>query len=229
MNTTSPRYVFNHAIHMTPAQDSTSVPMALCELPVGDERSIRFVAPIELLDVLRLFDGSRSVAEVSAASVHQGSSIPYSVERLQRLIATFCLPKRVLLDPSRPGELATDVLPPKYLHVQLRLLPDRLVRRVAGWLHPLFYQPVAIVLCLVMVLAYLKFYFVCRLAPDVVLAGGRDLSMAMLLTILAAVCHELGHATAFTRYGGRRTEIGLGLYLYMPVLYTDVSDAWLGL
>jgi putative peptide zinc metalloprotease protein len=226
MNTTSPRYIFNHAIHMTPAQDSTSVPMALCELPVGDERSIRFVAPIELLDVLRLFDGSRSVAEVSAASADHGSSIPYSVERLQRLIATFCLPKRVLLDPSRPSDLATDVLPRKYLHVRLRLLPNRLVRWATGWLNPLFCRPVAIVVCLVVVLAHLKFYLASSFVPDVVLAGGRDLSAAMLLAILAAVCHELGHATAFTRYGGRRTEIGLGLYLYMPVLYTDVSDAW---
>jgi len=97
---------------------------------------------------------------------------------------------------------------------------------VAGWLNPLFCKPVAIVVCLVVLLAHLKFYLASSFVPDVVLAGGRDLSGALLLPILAAVCHEFGHATAFTRYGGRRTEIGLGLYLYMPVLYTDVSDAW---
>jgi putative peptide zinc metalloprotease protein len=226
MNTTSPRYVFNDAIHMTPAQDSTSVPMALCELPVGDERSIKFVAPAELLDVLRLFDGSRSVAEVSAAWADRGSGTLYSVEKLERLIRAFCLPKGVLLDPSRPYNLPADASPRQYLHFRLPLLPNRLVRRLAGWLNPLFCEPVAMAACLVAVLAHLKFYFASSFVPDVVLAGGRDLSEAMLLTILAAVCHELGHATAFTRYGGRRTEIGFGLYLYIPVLYTDVSDAW---
>jgi putative peptide zinc metalloprotease protein len=226
MNTTSPRYTFNQDVHITPAQDSTSIPMALCELPVGDEHSIKFVAPFELLDVLRLFDGSRSVAEVAALSADHSPRTPYSVEKLERLICTFCLPKRVLLDPSRPIDTAAQVLVRKYLHFRLPLLPNLLVKRVGRWLAPLFNKRVALVICLVAVLAHLKFYCDSSSVPDVVLAGGRDLSAAMLLTILAAVCHEFGHATAFTRYGGRRTEIGLGLYLYMPVLYTDVSDAW---
>jgi putative peptide zinc metalloprotease protein len=226
MNATAPRYTFNQAIHMTPAQDSTSIPMALCELPMGEDRSIKFVAPVELLDVLRLFDGSRSVAEVSALSSDHISGTPYSVEKLERLISTFCLPKRVLLDPSRSNDTAAQVLPRQYLHFRIPLLPARLVRRVARWLDPLFCKPVALAIILVAVLAHLKFYCASGIVPDVVLAGGRDLSAAMLLTILAAVWHEFGHATAFARYGGRRTEIGLGLYLYMPVLYTDVSDAW---
>jgi putative peptide zinc metalloprotease protein len=48
----------------------------------------------------------------------------------------------------------------------------------------------------------------------------------MLLSLLGAFVHETGHASALVSYGCKQTEIGFGLYLYYPVLYTDVSEAW---
>jgi putative peptide zinc metalloprotease protein len=226
MKTSPSHYVFNEAVQVTPANDSTSIPMVMCELPAGEAQSIRFVAPEDLMNVLRLFDGTRSVAEVSAAYAGRNPT-NYTADALERLISTFCLPKRVLLDPSRPDSPpAVEPAPKGYLSLRLRVLPNRLVRPVARWLGPLFSTPAAMVLCFVVIIAHLKFYFASSPLPTLVLAGGKELTAAMLLSIVAAVCHELGHATAFTRYGGRGTEIGLGLYLYMPVLYTDVSEAW---
>jgi putative peptide zinc metalloprotease protein len=210
-----------------PANDSTSIPMVLCELPAATGGPIRFVAPAELVDLLRLFDGSRSVAEVAAVSAQQNSTT-YTAEKLERLIAEFCLPKRILLDPSRTeSPVVAEPSRRSYLSLRLRVLPNRVLCPVVRGLSPLFSRAAAIAICAAAIIAHLKFYFASDVhLPDLVLAGGRDLAAAMLLSILAALGHELGHATAFTRYGGRGTEIGLGLYLYMPVLYTDVSDAW---
>jgi putative peptide zinc metalloprotease protein len=227
MKSSSAHYVFNEALELMPANDSTSIPMALCHLPAATGESVRFVAPAELVDLLRLFDGSRSVAEVAAVSIQQKSTA-YTAEKLERLIAGFCLPKGILLDPSRTeSPVVAEPSRRSYLSIRLRVLPNRVLRPVVRGLTPLFNRSAAIVICAAVIIAHLKFYLASDVRlPDLVLAGGRDFAAAMLLSMLAALGHELGHATAFTRYGGRGTEIGLGLYLYMPVLYTDVSDAW---
>lgn len=44
--------------------------------------------------------------------------------------------------------------------------------------------------------------------------------------LFSALLHELGHATACSRFGARPGAIGFGFYLFTPVLYADVSDAW---
>jgi putative peptide zinc metalloprotease protein len=38
--------------------------------------------------------------------------------------------------------------------------------------------------------------------------------------------HELGHAAASYRFGVKSKEIGFGLYIIFPVLYTDVTEVW---
>lgn len=41
-----------------------------------------------------------------------------------------------------------------------------------------------------------------------------------------ALLHELGHATACRKFGAKHGAIGFGFYLFTPVFYADVSDAW---
>lgn len=51
---------------------------------------------------------------------------------------------------------------------------------------------------------------------------------AVFLLALTAVkvFHELGHAYTATRYGARVSSMGIALLVMMPMLYTDVTDAW---
>jgi putative peptide zinc metalloprotease protein len=44
--------------------------------------------------------------------------------------------------------------------------------------------------------------------------------------LTGALLHELGHATACRKFGARHGAIGFGFYLFTPVFYADVSDAW---
>ncbi len=44
--------------------------------------------------------------------------------------------------------------------------------------------------------------------------------------LLLKVLHELGHAYTATRYGVRVNTMGVAFMLGMPLLYTDVTDAW---
>jgi putative peptide zinc metalloprotease protein len=50
--------------------------------------------------------------------------------------------------------------------------------------------------------------------------------MAVGLILLATVFHEIGHATALKKGGGRPGVMGVGLYLAWPAFYTDVSDSY---
>ncbi len=44
--------------------------------------------------------------------------------------------------------------------------------------------------------------------------------------IFVKIAHELGHAYMATRYGCRVPTMGVAVLLMMPLLYTDVTDAW---
>lgn len=45
--------------------------------------------------------------------------------------------------------------------------------------------------------------------------------------LLSSFFHEIGHATACNHFGIKHGGIGIGLYLNIPVLYTNVTDIWL--
>lgn len=47
-----------------------------------------------------------------------------------------------------------------------------------------------------------------------------------LFLILSSLVHEFGHASACRHFGAPHGNIGLGLYLNLPVFYTDVSHVW---
>jgi putative peptide zinc metalloprotease protein len=58
------------------------------------------------------------------------------------------------------------------------------------------------------------------------IGGTSTVWVLALLSLLGAFIHETGHASALVSFGCKQTEIGFGIYLYFPVLYTDVSEAW---
>jgi putative peptide zinc metalloprotease protein len=46
------------------------------------------------------------------------------------------------------------------------------------------------------------------------------------IMIISSLFHELGHTTATYKFGGDHSGIGVGFYLFTPVLYADVSSTW---
>ena len=45
--------------------------------------------------------------------------------------------------------------------------------------------------------------------------------------VFVKLCHELGHGIACRHYGGECHELGILFIAFFPLLYCDVSDAWL--
>ena len=57
--------------------------------------------------------------------------------------------------------------------------------------------------------------------------GPQNLLSLMLAIVVIKLLHELGHALTCHHFGGECHELGVMLLVFLPVLYCDVSDAWM--
>lgn len=225
-------YVINPNLELRPFYGSGNQPKYLCETPRKNGTVRRDLVDAELGHLLPLFDGSRDIEAVLEKHKLAYPESRYTDGGVRKLVSNFCIPNSILLDPSAGSELAAAspaMAPGKpYLYAKLKLLShnaiDPLVRRLS-WL---YYRPVFIFVISLAGLMHIWLYW--RLFPTsgfnlAVIRGQQFLTLTAVL-IVCSFLHELGHATALARHGCKRLEIGLGLYLYLPVLYTDVSEAW---
>lgn len=101
------------------------------------------------------------------------------------------------------------------------LIPANVVQALSRLLHIIFYPKVA---CILVIIIFGAFCSV-----DTVLAPTQHSSspwVGYVLFLITLVAHEFGHAAACSRYGAPPREIGGGIYLVYPVLYSNVSAAW---
>ncbi|HVM66763.1 MAG TPA: hypothetical protein VMU14_17980 [Acidimicrobiales bacterium] len=132
-----------------------------------------------------------------------------------------------LMDGTAPGVEAAARTPLLALRFRVPLVPACVVRPVAWALRPLFAAPVmgASLAALVWFDWWLVHHGLGRGAVEVIT---HPALMLLVLggVLVSAVWHEIGHATACRKSGGRPGAIGAGLYLVMPALYTDVTDSY---
>jgi hypothetical protein len=60
-------YSFNESLSIYPLDAASDQALVLCEVPVPKAPTMRFAMPAALLELLKMFDGRRDVAEVFAA------------------------------------------------------------------------------------------------------------------------------------------------------------------
>lgn len=221
-------YSFNQSLYIYPLDAASDQAMVLCEIPAQKDSTLRFAMPADLLELLKMFDGRRDLAEVFQAydKLNPGK---FSLQKLEQLVQSFLLPKSLLIDLTAPAflpEISSNRA--SYVYGKVRLIPGEIVYPVAklfGWA---FDKRVLILWLAIFVLTHVTFYLWFLPAHRMHLNDftGSTFSIVMLLSLLGAFIHETGHASALVSNGCTRTEIGFGLYIYYPVLYTDVSEAW---
>jgi putative peptide zinc metalloprotease protein len=202
--------------------------------PEGPARRVLALLPdqrtVELseaaADLLRLVDGRRTVVELAVlhAAGRERAPDAAGVERLLR--ETFAPAGLVRFGTEPPA--TTPPAPRSRLWLRVPLLPARAVGAVAAGLAPLFAPPV---LGALLGLSFLGQLLMVSRGLGRVLPEPWDdpqgWGPAALILLLSAVVHEFGHAAAL-RYGGERCGgMGIGMYRFFPVLWTDASRAWL--
>ena len=137
-------------------------------------------------------------------------------------------------DDAEPGAVPMPVRSDLLLALRYRagVIPAGVAGRIGRFFQPLFGRPVWMVL----VAAFLA-------VDAAIIAGGGLLDasvagvqgvverpvliLAMLgLTVVSGAFHEFGHVAA-CRYGGARPgDVGVGIYIVWPALYSDVTDSY---
>jgi putative peptide zinc metalloprotease protein len=221
-------YSFNHSLYIHPLDAASDQALVLCEVPAQKGSTLRFALPADLLELLKMFDGDKEVAEV-VADYDRLNPGKYSLKKIESLVQSFLLPKRLLVDHNAPEFLPeVSARRASYIYAKVRLIPREIVYPVAklfGWA---FQKWVLKLWLALFVIGHVIFYL--WIFPQHPMRlhhfTGSTFSTVMLLSLLGAFIHELGHASALVSNGCKQTEIGFGMYIYYPVLYTDVSEAW---
>jgi putative peptide zinc metalloprotease protein len=187
---------------------------------------------LQLTELLHLvlihIEPSRSSEEIAdLVSAADGRTLtPAGLEYLiDKQLAPLGLVERVGEETTARPPRANPLLS---LTVKGTVVPPTWTRRLARWLHPVYWPPVVVLVVAAMV------------AVDVIVARQADFTGALLELFLhpplalvmyailttGALIHEVGHATA-CRYGGAEPgAIGAGLYIVFPAFFTDVTDSY---
>lgn len=221
-------YSFNKSLYVYPLDAASDQAMVLCEIPAQKDSTLRFAIPADLLDLLKMFDGRRNVAQVFEAydKLNPGK---FSLQKLEQLIQSFLLPKSLLVDLATPAFLPEiNSNRTSYVYGKVRLIPRGIVYPVAKLFSWAFDKQVLLLWLAIFVVTHVMFYLWVLPAHRMHLNHftGSTFSAVMLLSLVGAFIHETGHASALVSNGCKQTEIGFGVYIYYPVLYTDVSEAW---
>lgn len=225
-------YVINPYLELHPFYGAGKQPKYLCETPRKNGTIRRDLVDPELGHLLRLFDGSRDIGAVLEYHKVAYPESRYTEGGLRKLVNNFCIPNSILVDPSALASFAAAPPPTapagSYLYARLKLLSHDFIYPLVRRLSWLYARPAFIFFISLAALTHLWLYWRLLPASRFNLAEVREQQFLELTAVLifGSFCHELGHATALARHGCKRLEIGLGLYLYLPVLYTDVSEAW---
>jgi len=201
----------------------------LCEVREAAGSIKRYALPVTIQSLIQRFDGhTLTVDAVRDYCEEQGNAV--DVVRITRLVERVLVSRQLLVSVGARGVVieSSGKDGGRYLDLRAQLLPPGFVAVASRVLTFLFNRYLALILGSVLLVAHLAVYgYLLTVAHtparDVIAQGGGWIA---LLVVVAALIHEFGHATAAYRFGCRQVAIGIGQYLHLTVLYTDLSEAW---
>lgn len=179
-------------------------------------------------DLFALFDGQRSLPSITALYNEQQSSTFKANDIYDILKNKF--EKLVALDYDSNSELLTlKTKTPSYLKLSTIVAKADLVEKIAEQFKYFFnkktivlFTTLFVVLCIAAVLKHGN-----NLKLNDIAEYSRHWKWYVLLIMISSIWHELGHASACRYYNVRHGGIGVGFYLFTPVMFADVTAAWL--
>ncbi len=151
---------------------------------------------------------------------------------VRQLLGSRLIPAGLVVPPD--GDTTPDVpvagqsASPLRMNGRTKVLGPETIDPITKVLQVLFAPVVLVPVLLVVVLVHGWLYFVHGLGGavrEVLYAPGLLLALVGVLFV-SGVFHEFGHAAALRYGGGRVREMGFGLYLVYPALYTDTTDSY---
>lgn len=181
-------------------------------------------------DLFALLDGQRPlVAVTSLYNAQQHTSL--TIEEVYEVLK-IKFQQLVNLDASLETSNEMPGLQkktPSYLKLSTVILNASLVEKVANQFTFLFSKKIAgiFITLFVFTIGAIVLKYADILDWKVLSGYTRHWEWYVLLIMLSSLWHELGHAAACRYYQVRHGGIGVGFYLFTPVMFADVTAAWL--
>jgi putative peptide zinc metalloprotease protein len=170
--------------------------------------------------IIEEVDGTKSYDEI-AATLNNKYGADINSMSIRELIVSVLAPQGLVKginidhDPSSNSRL--------WIH--FRLFDGKIFEKLALKLTFLFNWRFALIVLGLTVFS--AFYFI----GDFSFFLGRKPSanstvVTLLIYLFSLVLHEIGHVVACYRFGVKPRGMGIGIYLFMPVFFTDMSEVW---
>ncbi len=202
-------------------QFDTSLAKASYVLCIGTKR---FEISEGIYQLIKLIDGKKTLSEIASA-YSAVKNKTYSAKDVDAIIQSFLKPYGILENTTLDDDAQTSH---SYFYFQYPLIRKHVVQAVSN-VFKFFYHPKFLTFFILFSFVFfLYFYFGVFQVADFALydiSFGDTILILMTFGVLG-VFHEFGHSSACAYYGASPGEIGIGLYLRFPVLYSDVTDTW---
>ena len=187
---------------------------------VGGER--HYEVSDLVYQMMRLINGRRTDDEI-ADCLRKRHFADLNGMTVRKIIDDYFMPRGFVL---MPGNITKGQKLQGFLRMRLSLFSQEELRPITNLLRILFNRQIFASL---FVSAIIQIYLALSLKVDFGVIGkvsGFQLALVYFIVLLTSFIHELGHSSACAYFGARHGDIGIGVYLFFPVLYSDVSDIW---
>ena len=171
----------------------------------------------DVVDLVKCMQRYSSEEEAIAAYV-KAMGETYS----SQIVMNFWMQLKEKLDPIVDGKTKQK----KVFFFQKELISADRIARYTSWFSFLFRKEVMGILAICFIVCEVYFFSNVLFTLQVPHIGLYTLGALLLFFIFSSLIHEMGHAAACRYYNVQHGGIGFGLYVNIPVFYTDVSRIW---
>lgn len=179
----------------------------------------RWIIKEELLLLALSIDGERTLEDIYLIISKNYNSLNY--DDIKKIFTNFFIKNNLVINDSNE-----DIRKNKNssLWLKKRILSKNAVLRLT--FPQLFYRKFMIFAILLFLILFTYFLYINQFVLPIMIVKGNDFLILGILLLLEAVIHELGHSSACVIKGETPDEIGIAMYIHMPVLYSNVNNSW---
>jgi len=172
-------------------------------------------------DLLVLADGSRTVSEINIDFQKNDKTIISDAQ----IISLFDKLKQYGIF-GHSDSIKENIKIPNYIKFGFIFLKSKIVSKIVPFLKLLFNKYIFFIV-IILSLLVLSLSLFENYNEYTKLDIAKILPLFLLLSSIATILHELGHASASHYYKAKHGGIGFGFYLYfLPAFFADVTDIW---
>jgi putative peptide zinc metalloprotease protein len=170
-------------------------------------------------------DGSNTVEQIAQKISDAGK--PVNPTTIRTLVAQLLIPRGLVeMADGNAVPVTSGPSSPLALNMRMKMFGPDAITPITNILRVFYWPPVMALILATAVVVEVWIYAIHGIGAslhDAIYAPG-FMALVLLMIVVSAAFHELGHAAALHYAGGRIKGMGAGIYIVYPAFFTDVSD-----